>query len=183
MRASTWLPWLSIFSLSLGLACFKVGDAGDDVAETSECPVASQGCPCTEGGSCDAGLVCSDAQLCEPEAGTEESSSGESSSEDTMSSEVDTVFSEVDSGPAEESSSTTEGGPSCGWDPMNAYYDCGFSGEDPDYPIECPEGLVEGAPCDEFMLTGEGCCDAEGNNWYCGVGMNDENYVVFTECG
>ncbi len=31
---------------------------------------------------------------------------------------------------------------SCGWDPTNKYYDCGFYGADPsgEYPINCPEG-------------------------------------------
>jgi hypothetical protein len=62
--------------------------------------------------------------------------------------------------------------PSCGWglidDPMvDEGYLCGGEGEDPSdrYPIECPEGLEEGAECGE--LTGVGCCDAEGNVWFC----------------
>lgn len=66
---------------------------------------------------------------------------------------------------------TTDGGPACGWNPdgMPAGYYCGFEGVDPGgtNPIECPEGLVEGDPCATTGLTGEGCCDAEGNNWFC----------------
>ncbi len=44
------------------------GDAGDDTTETGEeCPVGSEGCPCTGGGGCDAGLACSAELVCEPE--------------------------------------------------------------------------------------------------------------------
>jgi hypothetical protein len=57
---------------------------------------------------------------------------------------------------------------SCGWDDTQeqpGYY-CGGMGEDPGgTPSMCPDGLVEGEPCGE--LTGAGCCDANGDNWYC----------------
>ena len=79
-------------------------------------------------------------------------------------------------------SSTTGGGAMCGWDPGNMYYDCGFEGEDPSatFPIACPDGLVEGDPCG--AVKGEGCCDASGNNWYCGDNMGMQELVT-VPCG
>ena len=72
----------------------------------------------------------------------------------------------------------------CGWDPDNGYYECGFEGEDPggENPIGCPEGLVDGDLCEVTGLTGQGCCDAEGNNWYCGD-VDGQQLVVFNGCG
>ncbi|MCY1054540.1 hypothetical protein [Nannocystis sp. SCPEA4] len=68
-------------------------------------------------------------------------------------------------------STTTGGAGVCGWSPDDSYYTCNFEGEDPDgmYPIACPANLVEGEPCTNTGLTGEGCCDANGDNWYCGT--------------
>ncbi|NVB38304.1 hypothetical protein G6O69_10715 [Pseudenhygromyxa sp. WMMC2535] len=71
----------------------------------------------------------------------------------------------------------------CGWDNNAGYYDCGFEGADPGgtNDIECPEGLEAGALCSDFGLSGVGCCDADGNNWYCGE-EGDEEVVVLVEC-
>jgi hypothetical protein len=70
----------------------------------------------------------------------------------------------------------------CGWNPDGVppgYY-CGFMGEDPGgTPIGCPDGLVDGAECGE--VTGSGCCDADGNNWYCGE-ENGAMFLVFESC-
>ena len=70
--------------------------------------------------------------------------------------------------------------PMCGWDPRNMYYDCGFEGEDPNgtFPSACPDGLVEGDPCATTGLMGEGCCDANGGNWYCAEG----EVVAYVSC-
>ncbi|MBZ5715044.1 hypothetical protein [Nannocystis pusilla] len=75
---------------------------------------------------------------------------------------------------------TTTGGAMCGWSADDVYYSCGFEGEDPDgtYPITCPDGLAEGEPCSNTGLTGEGCCDANGDNWYCGVDEETMTQVV-----
>ncbi len=73
---------------------------------------------------------------------------------------------------------------SCGWfeDPDFPGYYCGGSGEDPNgAPIACPPNLVDGGPCGS--LTGEGCCDGEGNNWYCGQDDVGNQAVVFEACG
>lgn len=85
-------------------------------------------------------------------------------------------------------SSTTSGGEggagqgggtpvyACGWSESEQYYLCGGQGEDPSgtFPIGCPEGLVEGEPCDG--LPTEGCCDAAGDNWFC------EGVLVLVTC-
>jgi hypothetical protein len=76
---------------------------------------------------------------------------------------------------------TTDGGLGCGWNARGPYYECGFEGADPDgnFPLECPDGLVDGDPCDTTGLTGEGCCDANGDNWYC----TQEGVVFLSACG
>ena len=68
----------------------------------------------------------------------------------------------------------------CGWNGETSYYECGFRGSDPSttFPYECPEGLVEGEPCDTVNLTGAGCCDVNGDNWYC----DGDEAVAFVDC-
>lgn len=57
--------------------------------------------------------------------------------------------------------------PSRGWDGNSGWYACGYEGSDPSgqEPFSCPPGLEEGAPCGP--VTGVGCCDPSGDNWYC----------------
>jgi hypothetical protein len=73
---------------------------------------------------------------------------------------------------------------SCGWfeDPTFPGYYCGGSGEDPEgiTPIDCPPGLVDGAACGE--VTGVGCCDANGDNWYCGDDGAGNTSLVTEAC-
>jgi hypothetical protein len=71
----------------------------------------------------------------------------------------------------------------CGWDAANMYYECGFEGADPSgtLPLECPDGLVEGDPCG--TVTGAGCCDANGDNWYCGDDQMGGTLLVLNACG
>jgi hypothetical protein len=66
----------------------------------------------------------------------------------------------------------------CGWNPATSWYDCGFEGEDPDgdFPRACPTGIEPDTTC-PASLPFEGCCDAEGNVWYC-----SEAAVVMTQC-
>jgi hypothetical protein len=79
-------------------------------------------------------------------------------------------------------------GPSgnCGWGdtgqkrvPMG--YICGGDGEDPEamYPLACPEKteLMEGAECG--MIRGQGCCDPNGDVWYCAQDGGEP--VLFTD--
>lgn len=71
-----------------------------------------------------------------------------------------------------EGAETTAGG-ACGWGPTGDDmvpdgYVCGGDGVDPEgtFPFDCPEGLEVGAECG--TVEGPGCCDADGNAWYCG---------------
>ncbi len=77
----------------------------------------------------------------------------------------------------------------CGWSVQNNYYDCSSAGADPGtsdpngtYPIDCPDGLQEGGPCDEQNgpVGNVGCCDPGGTLYYC-AGM--EQTIVKQECG
>jgi hypothetical protein len=63
----------------------------------------------------------------------------------------------------------------CGWGPTGdpavpEGYVCGGDGEDPSgmLPLLCPEAvdLQVGAGCGG--IEGTGCCDAQGNAWFCG---------------
>ena len=82
---------------------------------------------------------------------------------------------------ADTTDATTGPGAMCGWDANSGWYDCGFEGEDPEgtNPIGCPDGLVDGDPCENTGLTDVGCCDANGDNWYCAQG----NVVFYNACG
>ena len=59
----------------------------------------------------------------------------------------------------------------CGWgtvdDEPESVYTCGGEGEDPSgtQAYACPQDLKVGAACGD--VTGVGCCDTDGNNWYC----------------
>ncbi len=66
----------------------------------------------------------------------------------------------------------------CGWNPAASWYDCGFQGGDPDGEFQraCPAKLEPDIAC-PASLPFEGCCDADGNVWYC-----DEGVVVATQC-
>lgn len=69
----------------------------------------------------------------------------------------------------------TAAGGACGWgstgdDMVPDGYVCGGDGVDPAgmFAFDCPEGatLEVGAECGD--IEGPGCCDAEGDVWYCG---------------
>ena len=66
----------------------------------------------------------------------------------------------------------------CGWNPIESWYDCGFQGEDPggEFPRECPAGLTADTAC-PAALPSAGCCDDEGDVWYC-----EDGKVVATSC-
>lgn len=88
-------------------------------------------------------------------------------------------------GTAEETTAADDtGAPAgCGWGPTNDAevpegYTCGGEGEDPEqmFARECPEGLVEGEACGD--LTGVGCCDADGNVWFCWMADGEQSLVM-----
>ncbi len=69
----------------------------------------------------------------------------------------------------------TAAGGVCGWGPTGdpavpEGYVCGGEGEDPsgNVAMECPAGvdLQVGGGCGG--VEGEGCCDTQGNAWFCG---------------
>jgi hypothetical protein len=74
-------------------------------------------------------------------------------------------------------------GASCGWlsNVQPAGYYCGGEGVDPsgNVPYSCPGGLVEGEACG--AVTGAGCCDANGDVWYCGED-GESTFIVFEAC-
>jgi hypothetical protein len=69
--------------------------------------------------------------------------------------------------------------PKCGWSFESLYYACGGDGPDPagTFPMACPSNLQEGGSCGE--VSGIGCCDANGDNWYCSGG----SALVKATCG
>jgi hypothetical protein len=77
--------------------------------------------------------------------------------------------------PDTDTDTDTDGSEACGWgmlgpdDDVEFGYICGGDGADPSqtFPMACPADLTEGGDCTEQMLTAEGCCDADGNAWYC----------------
>lgn len=69
----------------------------------------------------------------------------------------------------------TAGTGTCGWGPTGdpavpEGYVCGGEGEDPSgmLPLACPDAvdLQTGGACNG--IEGQGCCDAQGNAWFCG---------------
>jgi len=74
----------------------------------------------------------------------------------------------------------------CGWGPTGDEavpegYVCGGDGEDPSgtIPLLCPEAveLQEGGPCG--AIEGQGCCDAQGDAWFCGNDGSGEALARF----
>jgi hypothetical protein len=81
-----------------------------------------------------------------------------------------------------DSTETGEGKHLCGWDPRNEWYFCGWEGVDPsmEHPISCEEigfPMVPGSPCED-NLDIVGCCDAQGDAWYCSGG-----FLEYEVCG
>jgi hypothetical protein len=136
---------------------------GDEVATTDDNATTDATDDATEGATDDA---TDDATTTDDDVGTDDATT------DATDDATDdaTTTDETTDGPAN----------MCGWNVEASYYDCGFEGADPGgTPIECPEGLVDGDSCDITGLPGEGCCDANGDNWYC----TEEGVVFFMTCG
>lgn len=117
--------------------------------------------------------------VADDEVGTEDTTTTETGdtteTETTADTETTTDTAETEVGETAETETTDETADEtdtgtmnmCGWDTRNGYYECGFEGEDPSgvIPLACPEGLTVGDPCGD--VTGAGCCDANGDLWYC----------------
>ncbi|MEM7156898.1 MAG: hypothetical protein AAF799_28870 [Myxococcota bacterium] len=83
---------------------------------------------------------------------------------------------------------TSSAGGACGWGQTGDAdvpegYICGGEGADPseNFPMDCPaEATLEvGAAC--AGIEGPGCCDADGNVWFCGDDGSGPA-LVRTEC-
>jgi hypothetical protein len=59
------------------------------------------------------------------------------------------------------------------------WYACGGVGVSQNHPIDCPQGLTEGAAGCMAILSFEGCCMPNGDNFYC---TEDDN-VGKEACG
>lgn len=126
----------------------------------------------------------------ESSSSSESSSSGESSdssgsTSDTTTSDPTTTESTSDTSDTTTDTTTETGGQplhSCGWLPDEGYYFCGSTGEpDPSmtFPMDCAVfefPMINDTPCGS-ELTFVGCCDANGDAWYC-----DEGFVVYEVC-
>jgi len=156
------LKKLSLVTLACLFAngCLISGADDDDTGTESSTPTSS---PTTDDSS--------------EETTVDPDSSGTTSSEDTTAGETG------DPGPV-----------GCGWGPIPGNdeipngYQCGFEEEDPEgvHPIACPATamLESGLDCKTAGVTGEGCCDANGDVWYCidpDPDNPDDTEVVQTE--
>ena len=161
----------SIFSLFIGAACLSSGcivtsndDGGTNTSNSSD--------P-TNGG----------------DTGGQTSNDPSNGDDDDTTSPGETTDAEDDetTDAADETGETGEPVGPCGWGMTNdpevpEGYVCGGDGEDPDarFAMECPADLEEGARCGQ--LTGVGCCDDEGNVWFCWDVGGDQTIVKET-CG
>lgn len=158
--------------------------SGDDQASDTATTTAT-GSTGTTGGTASTGGTATTGTGTDTGTATGTASTGTATGTDTAGTTAGTTMAETSTTGETSTAGTTEGttGPAamCGWDDGNGYYECGFEGEDPggENPIACPDGLVEGDPCETTGLTGQGCCDADGNNWYC----TQEGTVFFNSCG
>lgn len=107
---------------------------------------------------------------------------GADSANDTGMSSTTSSASTASSGPpatgqetAGQDTTATAGGGACGWgqtgdDVVPEGYICGGDGADPSemFPMACPEGVMleVGGECGD--IEGPGCCDPDGNAWFCG---------------
>ena len=112
---------------------------------------------------------------------TDPSTSATTASTTTTTTDASTTDLPSDTGTTDEPSDTgtseTGTAGSCGWGRTGEKtipegYICGGEGEDPSglMPSTCAEGveLVEEGDCGgEMGITGVGCCDADGNVWFC----------------
>lgn len=157
--------------LTASLACG--GDGGSTDAATSGTASATDGTASTGTATASSSASATDSASASASATDSASASAtDGASTSTGATEgATTATSDASGGSsgADTTAGTTTGGVAgtCGWDDLNADYACGFSGAEPtqQVPIDCPPGLVEGMLCDGLDLAG--CCDPNGDNWYC----------------
>jgi hypothetical protein len=86
-----WLALVGFVGLAAGatLSCA----AGESSDETGSCPVGSEKCPCTQGGSCDPGLECLSDTCVNPNPTTGSGGAGSTSSTDSTNTSTGTFMS------------------------------------------------------------------------------------------
>jgi hypothetical protein len=140
------------------------GDPGDGDPGDGDpgCTPGSFGCACDDAGQCVEGLACIDGECafdnsCVP--GTENCECDNGMCEAGFEC-VDNL--------CEPASFPPGPYPNCGWNPETMWNMCGFTDENPAFPVMCPPEteLAAGQPCPQGF-TVEGCCDLNGNNWWC----------------
>lgn len=120
---------------------------------SSECPDGSEGCPCAENSSCQAGLVCA-AQVCVSDDDTSSTSGDPSASSSGEASTTSASTGPIDASTSTSSSSAT------GDESTDAASDSGSSAPtDPTDPQICGDDeLDEGEECDDGNVEdGDGC--------------------------
>lgn len=122
---------------------------GTSTMTTGECPIGSVGCPCTNGGVCDPGLVCAQDKTCVDASGTTEPSTGTSTgTTDVTSSSTDPV-------------STT--GPATPCDPADGQPNLDCMQIDPNQPYCADAGVCGGCT----VLPVEGCAQLDPSKPIC----------------
>lgn len=140
--------------------CFPELACIDGVCTYSECPAGYDGCPCVDG-ACNDDLFCiEDTCGCLPGSLGCKCDAGACEGELACIDEACWVMSPY---------------ANCGWFPGSEWYFCGSNIAHPDFPVDCPVGLVMGEPCPP-ELTFVGCCDMTGT-WWCQDGM-----ISFMSC-
>ncbi len=171
------LPLAALFALSTG--CIIVTGNGSDTdtdATTSAGSTSSTGTDGTTDGTGTDGTT--DGTGTESASATDATSTTSSETDATVTASASASESASESASATDTDGTgtdsdTDGALPCGWNMRENYYDCEGNGgvpgaEDPMMlvPYACPDQPleVEGKCGDVDNL---GCCDAEGNLWYC----------------
>ena len=126
-----------------------------------------------------------DSDSAETGNGTGNTTSGSSESSGTAAASSGTA---TEATAASTAADDTAGMAVCGWgstgdEAVPEGYVCGGDGEDPSgvLPLLCPEAieLQVGGACGS--ITGQGCCDAQGNAWFCGNDGSGEALALI-EC-
>jgi hypothetical protein len=166
------LSFVSLASMLCLGACVVNGDDGDDTSNTTT----SSTNPTT---AADDGNDDAPGTTAPGDGSTSSTPSDSSAGDDTAGSGGAT-----DTGTAGE----TGAAGSCGWGATGQVkitdgYICGGDGESPTpemFPIDCPAEveLVAGGVCG--TIRGQGCCDANGDVWFC-ASDNGAEPVLFTD--
>jgi hypothetical protein len=142
------------------------GDTGPD------CTPGALNCICDENGECIEGLACVDGMCTFDNSCTPGTLDCECDDGTCMAGLecVDGMCEQPDlpPGPFE----------NCGWDADNGWNACGFSVENPQFPVECADEsvLITGEVCPRGV-TIAGCCDTNGDNWWCEGGV-----IAYDDC-